>query len=66
MYNLRTLNHLTLPKINAKSFGLYSSCFRVIQLWNQLPDHTKNETSVRALLVENWLGNTYSCTIYSF
>ena len=47
IYNLRTSNLLTIPKVNTKRFGLYSFSFRVIHLWNQLPDHIKHETPVK-------------------
>ena len=69
IYNLRTSNLLTLPKINTKRFGLYSFCFRVSCLWNQLPDHTKYETSVKGFknkLVKNWQQITCSCAICRF
>ena len=45
--SLRTSNLLTLPKINTKSFGLYSFSFCASYLWNQLPDHVKYEVSVK-------------------
>ena len=41
IYNLRTSNLLTLPKINTKRFGLYFFSFRASHLWSQLPDHIK-------------------------
>ena len=47
IYNLRTSNLLTLPKINAKRFGIHSFSYRASHLWNQLPDHIKYETSVK-------------------
>ena len=49
MYSLRTSNLLTIPKINTKSFRLHSFSFRASHLWSQLPDHIKNETSVKSL-----------------
>ena len=57
IYNLRTLNLTTLPKINTRRFDLYSFSFRASNLWNQLPNHIKNETSVKGFknkLVINW------------
>ena len=38
IYNRRTSNLLTLPKINTKRFGLYSFGFRSSHLRNQPPD----------------------------
>ena len=69
IYNLRTSNLLTLPKINTKRFGLYSFSFRASYLWNQLPDHIKHETSVKGFknkLVRNWQEITCSCAICRF
>ena len=69
IYNLRTSNLLTLPKINTKRFSLYSFSFRASHLWNQLPDHIKYETSVKGFknkLVRNWQEVTCSCTICRF
>ena len=56
-YNLRTPNLLTLPKINTKKFDLCFYSFRTSDLWNQLPDHIKYETSVKGFknnLKGNW------------
>ena len=57
MHNLRASNLLTLPKTNTKKFGLDYFHFRASHLWNQLPDHIKDETSVKGFknkLVRNW------------
>ena len=65
IYNLRTSNLLTLPKINTKRFGLYSFSFRASHLWNQ----KKHETSVKGFknkLVRNWQEITCSCAICRF
>ena len=47
IYNLRTSNLLTLPKINTKRVVAHSFSFRRSHLSNQLPDHIKYETSVK-------------------
>ena len=57
IYNLRTSNLFTQPKINTKRFGVYSLSFRTSHLRNQLPDHIKYETSVKGFknkLSQNW------------
>ena len=44
-------------KMNSKRFGSYYFGFHASHLSNQLQDHIKNETSVKAIndkLVENW------------
>ena len=69
LYNLKTSNLLTLPKINTKRFGLYSFSFRASHLWNQLPDHIKYETSVKVFkkkLVKNWQEINCSSAICRF
>ena len=69
IYNLRTSNLLTLPKINTKRFGLCAFSFRASHLWNQLPDHIKYKTSVKGFknkLLRNWQEFTCSCAICSF
>ena len=43
--------------MNSKRFGSYYFGFHASHLSNQLQDHIKNETSVKAIndkLVENW------------
>ena len=60
IYNLRTSNLLTLPKINTKRLGFYYFSFRASHSWNQLPDHIKYETSV------NWQEITGLCAICRF
>ena len=65
-YNLRISNLLALPKTNTKKFGLYSFGFRASQLWNQLPDHIKNEVSTKLFknkVKENWQDIKCSCCI---
>ena len=65
-YNLRISNLLALPKTNTKKFGLYSFGFRASQLWNQLPDHIKNEISTKLFknkVKENWQHIKCSCSI---
>ena len=52
IYNLIASNLFTLPKINAKRFGLYSFSFRNSHLWNQPPDQIKYETSVNHLRMD--------------
>ena len=69
LYNLRTSNLLTLPKINTKRFGLYFFSFRATHLWNQLPDHIKHETSIKGFknkLLRNQQEITCSCAICRF
>ena len=69
IYNLRTSNLLTLPKINTKRFGLYSFSFHPSHLWNQLHHHIKYETSVKGFknkLLENWQEIICSCAISRF
>ena len=65
-YHLRISNLLSLPKTNTIKFGLYSLGFRASQLWNRLPDHIKNEISIKSFkseLKENWQDIVCSCTI---
>ena len=65
-YNLRTSNHLILPKINTKRFDLYCFSFCASHSRNQLPDHINYETSVKGFknkLVRNWQEITCSCAI---
>ena len=47
-YNLRTSNLLSFPKIKTIRFGLNAFAFRASSLWNQLPDHIKNEKTLRS------------------
>lgn len=56
-YNLRNQKLLFQSKMNSKRFGSYYFGFHASHLSNQLQDHIKNETSVKAIndkLVENW------------
>ena len=48
-YNLRTSNLLSFPKIKTIRFGLNAFAFRASSLWNQLPDHIKNEKNSEVL-----------------
>ena len=62
-YNLRNQKLLFQSKMNSKRFGSYYFGFHASHLSNQLQDHIKNGTSVKAInnkLVENWQEVTLS------
>ena len=62
-YNLKNQKLLFQSKMNSKRFGSYYVGFHTSYLSNQLQEHIKNETSVKAInnkLVENWQEVTLS------
>ena len=45
-YNLRSELRLKVPRVNSGTCGIHSVSFMDSQLWNTLPDHFKNQTTM--------------------
>ena len=51
-YSLRNNNLLKLPKKNTLRFGTQALCFKGSLIWNTVPNHFKNITSLDDLNIK--------------
>ena len=57
-YNLRSINDLTVPRVNQTTFGLKSIHYEGAVIWNHLPNNIKNADSTETFekLIKTWRG----------
>ena len=64
-YDLKIKNLLQLPKVKTSTYGLISLSFRVIILWNTLPDNNKSVQNIKIFKtkIKNLKGEKCNCNI---
>ena len=65
LYSLRNNNLLKLPKTNTLRFGTQALCFKGSLIWNTVPNHFKNITSLDEFkhLIKTWKPTTSTCKL---
>jgi hypothetical protein len=55
-YNFRSQETAVLPRVRTTRYGLKSFSYNVAQIWNELPNHCRRETSLGQLknLIQTW------------
>ena len=55
-YNFRSHETAVLPRVRTTRYGLKSLCYNVAQIWNELPNHCRRETSLGQFknLIQTW------------
>ena len=64
-YNLRSENHLRLPKVNTTSYGMENIQYRGHHLWSSLPREIKDSNTLVKFKrkIKLWHGNTCICRL---
>jgi hypothetical protein len=55
-YNFRSQETAVLPRVRTTRYGLKSFSYNVAQIWNELPNHCRRETSLGQFknLIQTW------------
>ena len=56
-YSFRYSNTTELPQVRTIRYGINSFRYTASKLWNELPEHFRNETK----LISTWTGNSCRC-----
>jgi hypothetical protein len=62
-YSFRYSNTTELPQVRTIRYGINSFRYTASKLWNELPEHFRNETNVSQFskLISTWTGNSCHC-----
>ena len=60
-YNFRHQDKAVLPRVRTTRYGLNSFRYNAAQIWNQLPNHFRQETSLEHFknIIHTWNGSPY-------
>ena len=63
-YNFRHQDKAVLPRVRTTRYGLNSFRYNAAQIWNELPNHFRQETSLEHFknIIHTWNGNSYQCS----
>ena len=66
-YSFRYTRTAEIPKVRTSSYGLSSFRYSAAKLWNSLPQHFRDEVSLRNFksLIGAWDGESCACTFCS-
>lgn len=62
-YSFRYSNTTELPQVRTTRYGINSFRYTASKLWNELPEHFRNETNFNQFskLISTWTGNSCRC-----
>ena len=62
-YSFRYSTTTELPQVRTIRYGIYSFRYTASKLWNELPEHFRNETNFNQFskLISTWTGNSCRC-----
>jgi hypothetical protein len=63
-YNFRHQDKAVLPRVRTTRYGLNSFRYNAAQIWNELPNHFRQETSLEHFknIIHTWNGSSCQCS----
>ena len=63
-YNFRSQETAVLPRVRTTRYGLKTFRYNAAQIWNELPNHFRQETSLEHLknIIHTWNGSSCQCS----
>ena len=63
-YNFRHQDKAVFPRVRTTRYGLNSFRYNAAQIWNELPNHFRQETSLEHFknLIQTWNGSSCQCS----
>jgi hypothetical protein len=65
-YNFRHQGKAVLPRVRTTRYGLNSFRYNAVQIWNELPNHFRQETSLEHFqnIIHTWNGSSCQCSAF--
>lgn len=63
-YSFRYSNTAEIPQVRTSRYGIKSFRYSAAKIWNELPQHLRNETNLNQFskLISTWSGSSCSCS----